>query len=157
MKKWWLAVVVFLVFGTHPLARADALATLTKFKKAVEAGDEEKANAYLQQLPPGSPERKAAQSLDKDKKNGIDREAIRKRKDFAVKYEEILLARGLDAYVKTKGEKHDILEMKWVLVNRPLAHNMARDQDMIKTLTALGFKTLELEDGYDKGWTIDLQ
>lgn len=157
MKKILVGVWILLLCGAQPSALADSLGTLAKFKTAIEAGDEEMASGYLKQLPQGSPERKAAQSLYKDKKEGIDREAIRRRKDFAVKYEEILLSRGLDAYVKTKGKTHDTLEVKWVLVNRPLAHNITRDQLLMKTLAALGFKTLALEDGYDKGWTVSVQ
>lgn len=59
-------------------------------------------------------------------------------------------------YVKVKGKNSDILEIKYVLMSRPLVYKLANDGKVYQTAKEWGFKKIVFSDGYDSSWTYDL-
>lgn len=49
------------------------------------------------------------------------------------------------------------LRLKWILVSRVVAHQFSQNREIWQTMETLGFKRLEITDGYDEQWywTID--
>lgn len=111
--------------------------------------------------PPQPTDRKLQAEIEKNrekiKKQEIadqKRQAGDNRKTFAKEYERKLLDKGMDVYVTTIGKDCSTLKLKWVLVSRPLVHQICNEDGMMGTLRSLGFKKFILADGYDKSWTI---
>jgi len=67
---------------------------------------------------------------------------------YAESLEENFLDEGLDIYVSVHGPENTTLRLKWVLASRVTAHQL-RTQDNFLTWRSLGFKRVELRDGYD--------
>lgn len=74
------------------------------------------------------------------------------RREFAKQYESRLLDQGIDATVTTPGREATTLRLRWILVSRVLAHQMGKDPELFASLRRLGFKRLEISDGYDEEW-----
>lgn len=76
--------------------------------------------------------------------------ALARRREYATQLERTYLQDGKDVHVSVRGTNGTTLHIQWVLVGRPLAYQMGNDEDVIHTLRTLGFKRLELSDGYDE-------
>ena len=74
------------------------------------------------------------------------------RRQFAASYESSLLDQGIDATVTVSGTHATTLRLKWILVNRVLAHQFSQKPDLFTSLRSMGFKRLEITDGYDESW-----
>jgi hypothetical protein len=75
------------------------------------------------------------------------------RRSWAREYENSLLRRGIDATVTLRGEHATTARIKWVLVSRPLAFQLGESPEFLPTLRGLGFKQVEITDGYDEAWS----
>ncbi len=96
---------------------------------------------------------------------GIDKqlEAIKtnrlsggERRQAAEIWQAELLKQGMDAYVFTSGKNATTITLKYILVNRPLAHNLG--PLMENRFRALGFTKFYMTNGLEynhEGWTFD--
>ncbi|HVP43271.1 MAG TPA: zinc ribbon domain-containing protein [Terriglobales bacterium] len=75
---------------------------------------------------------------------------------FAKIVENQMLDEGWNMDVTAIGAKHTTLRMKWALVSKVMAHQMSQKSDIFDTARQLGFKRLELTDGFDETWTWNL-
>jgi hypothetical protein len=67
-----------------------------------------------------------------------------------------MLDQGYNCDVHAIGSKHTTLQMKWALVSKVMAHQMSRRSDIFDTARQLGFKRIELTDGFDETWVWNL-
>ena len=150
--------------STLTLSPADHL---KEYKKFIQNGDFANANIHMRALPQDSAEynearkfygnsKKERAAIEVKQKKAQAQALIQTRKAFAKTYEENLLQRGMNAYVTTHGQDHSVLQVKFILISRPLVHQLSNDNDFIESLRAMGFKKLKLTDGYDENWTITL-
>jgi hypothetical protein len=79
----------------------------------------------------------------------------RAREMYARAYESRLLDDGLNVDVTTSGTGSTILKLKWILVSKVIAHQVAKG-DLLTELRAMGFKRFVITDGYDETWYWDL-
>lgn len=84
------------------------------------------------------------------------RQAVLDRRAFAERLEEWFLDNSMDAHVRTRGSDATTLEMEYILFSRVWSHQF-REGEHWATLQALGFKRVEMKDGYDFSvyWTLD--
>lgn len=78
------------------------------------------------------------------------------RKSYARDLERRFLDDGMNIRVVTRGNDHTTLRITYVLVDRVWAHQMSKNGEMFSTLRQMGFKRLELRDGYDESYYWDL-
>ena len=67
---------------------------------------------------------------------------------YAETLEDDFLDEGLDIYVSVHGAENTTLRLKWVLASRVTAHQL-QTQDNFYTWRSLGFRRVELRDGYN--------
>jgi hypothetical protein len=84
------------------------------------------------------------------------RDALKRRETYADRLEREYLSKGMDVRITLVGSGKTTIRMQYILAGRPLAYQMANDPEIRSTLQSLGFKRLELSDGYDETYTIDL-
>jgi hypothetical protein len=84
-----------------------------------------------------------------------ERRAARQR--FAEEYEKKMLTKGMDFTVRATGPQRRTLDMKWILVSRPLAYQLSQDQEVVENLQQMGFRRVIIGDGHDErySFTID--
>jgi hypothetical protein len=122
------------------------------------------AKKHLMAIPQNTPESAKKEKLLKEvlrREKEIQKAAkivaekvmIQQRKDFAKKYEMSLLDKGMDTAVSTLGKNYSILQIKWVLMNRPLVYKFINDEAAMSNLKKMGFKRIVFTDGYNKTWT----
>jgi hypothetical protein len=75
---------------------------------------------------------------------------------MAKSIEDSMLAEGYDIDVNAVGGNHTTLRIKFILVNKAFAYQMAHSSEIIDNARAAGFKKIVLTDGYDEQWHIDL-
>jgi len=68
-----------------------------------------------------------------------------------------MLDAGLDVDVKAIGPKHTTLRVKWVLVSKVVAHQLTKQSDFFQSARELGFRRIEMTDGYDETWSWKLE
>lgn len=78
------------------------------------------------------------------------------RRAFGEQYEQTLLGQGIDAQVSVRGQQATTLRLDWVLANRPLVYQFGQDGEKLEFLRSMGFRRLEITDGYDRSWVFDL-
>jgi hypothetical protein len=76
---------------------------------------------------------------------------------FAKTVENQMLDQGFNFDVVTVGAKHTTLRMKWALASKVAAHQISENTQMFETARELGFKRMELTDGFDFTWSWNLQ
>jgi hypothetical protein len=74
------------------------------------------------------------------------------RLEYARRLESNFLDNSLDIDVSTSGASATTLKMKYILAGRVFAHQMSQNTEMWTQLRTLGFRRLELTDGYDFSW-----
>ena len=140
---------------------------LTEAKKALSGGRVTDAKDHLSFITETSPEyaesrvllmkvARREKEIEKTSKIVAATLMIEQRKQFAKTYEKNLLDQGMDVYASTYGKDNTVMEIKFVLINRPFVHNFLKDASAIATLRSLGFKKLILTDGYDSTWSVNL-
>ncbi len=80
------------------------------------------------------------------------RDAENQRVGFAARLENSMLDGGMDVKVRAGGLNHTTLFVQWILADRVLVHEWQKSLDF-DALRSLGFKRMELTDGYDHTWT----
>lgn len=74
---------------------------------------------------------------------------IATRRVYAKTLENNLLDKGMDVKVTTRGRNATTLHLQYVLFNRVWSHKFSEDAELMGTIQKLGFKRLEMSDGYD--------
>jgi hypothetical protein len=85
----------------------------------------------------------------------IQKQQIQARVDFANRMEKAFLDQGMDVYVTTPGKLKDTLKLKYVLMSRPMVHQMMQST-LPDNAKKLGFKRMVFTDGYDESWSANL-
>lgn len=75
-----------------------------------------------------------------------------RRRDHARVVEQNLLDQRMDATATVSGQNATTLRIQYVLFNRVWANEFSKNVEMFTTLRSLGFRRLELTDGYDFEW-----
>jgi hypothetical protein len=78
------------------------------------------------------------------------------RAAYADELERLYLDKGMDVYVTVSGPDKTVIKLEYVLMSRPLVHQMSNDDSVMTVLRSLGFKKLVLSDKYDSSWTVSL-
>jgi hypothetical protein len=99
--------------------------------------------------------RAAEQTKQEAKQSAADAEAA--RIGFATTVENEMLDQGWNFDVTTLGTQHTTLQMKWALASKAVAHQLTENTEMFDTARQLGFKRMELTDGFDQTWTWKLE
>jgi hypothetical protein len=63
----------------------------------------------------------------------------------------------MDVEVTIAARAATTIRMKWVLASRVTAHQFSKNGEFFQNLRNLGFRRLELTDGYDFNWYWDLR
>jgi hypothetical protein len=79
-------------------------------------------------------------------------EARDRRTSYAARLESEYLDKGMDVTVTTRGKDATTLHLKWILVSRPMAHQLSKS-GVLETLRGLGFTRFIITDGYDESWS----
>ena len=72
------------------------------------------------------------------------------------KLENSMLDEGYSVDVNAIGTDHTVLRIKWILTNKALAHQFAKQGDFFASCRSAGFRRVEITDGYDETWYWDL-
>jgi hypothetical protein len=80
---------------------------------------------------------------------GLDRAA---RDAMATTLENRLLDEGYNVDVKAIGKDHTVLHLRWILVSKVLAHQLSEEGTFFSNARSVGFKKVEITDGYDETW-----
>lgn len=75
---------------------------------------------------------------------------------YGNRLEEQYLKMGLDIYVTVEDTENRTIQLRWVLVSRPMAYQTSHDQSFLEVLRTLGFTKLVLTDGYEETWSYGL-
>ena len=78
------------------------------------------------------------------------------RASFARRLETTYLDKGMDVTVSVSGANNTVIKLKYVLMSRPLVHNLVKDGDVISTFRSQRFKKAIFTDGYSNTWTYDV-
>lgn len=76
---------------------------------------------------------------------------------FAKTVENQMLEQGWDFDVVATGASHMTLRMTWPLASKVAVHQISQNTQMFETARELGFRRMELTDGYDQTWSWKLQ
>ena len=74
------------------------------------------------------------------------------RDSMAQLLENRLLDEGYNVDVKAIGKDHTVLHLRWILVSKVLAHQLSEDHSFFSNARSVGFKKVEITDGYDETW-----
>jgi hypothetical protein len=147
------------------LAEGKRILAQVGYAKPDEAGDLWRVRAGAERefraIQKGAKEYKEAQrvlaEMERTEKDAKLQSGRAERRAFAVTYERSLLGQGIDAHVTVSGKYDDVLNVKYILVSRPMAYQLSQSEEFIGGLRKLGFSRVNLEDGYDSSWYIDLK
>ncbi len=88
------------------------------------------------------------------KKQAAEAAAVNRvlRDTMAKTFENNLLDKGYNVDVAAIGKDHTTLHIKWVLVSKVLAHQLSQQADFFDNARKIGFKRVEITDGYEETW-----
>ena len=88
------------------------------------------------------------------RKHAVEEAALNRalRDSMAQTLENKLLDEGYNVDVKAIGNDHTTLHIKWILVSKVLAHQLSQEGSFFSNARAVGFKRVEITDGYDETW-----
>jgi hypothetical protein len=150
--------------GQH-LEKARQLLVAGARQEEVELGER-----HLAALPSGTPEYAQGKTIQKQyeadakiqaqhlkaaeqEKVAADAATNRILRDLLAKaFENNLLNLGYDVDVNAVGKDHTTLRIKWLFVSKVLAHQLSQKPDFFEEPRKLGFKRIEITDGYDETW-----
>jgi hypothetical protein len=78
------------------------------------------------------------------------------RREFAKRLEHLMLNHGRDVYVSASGPRATTLTIRYVLISRPLIHQLTQDGTFVSRVRDAGFRSLVMTDGYNNTWRWDL-
>jgi len=104
--------------------------------------------------PAGSPGNTAPSSENMKKEDAPV--TAKAREEFASSYEQRMLSEGMDVHVRVSGNDKKTIQVKWVLLSRPLVYKLTREGDMLENFNSMGFTKVILTDGYNSTWSYDL-
>jgi len=78
------------------------------------------------------------------------------RKEFVRKLENDFLGNGVDVRLTTSGAKGTILNLRYVLVSRPLLYKLANESTFLENAKHVGFARVHFTDGYGAAANYDL-
>lgn len=78
------------------------------------------------------------------------------RKLYIKETENKLLDQGYDCYLSLLGKKQNELQIKFILMSRPVVHKMSKDPDFISTISKIGFTKVHFTDGFNDSWTLPI-
>ena len=90
-----------------------------------------------------------------EKENAQVQEAARIA--FAKTVEDQMLDQGFNFDVVAVGARHTTLRVTWALATKVEAHQISQNTEMFENARALGFKRMELTDGFESEWAWKLQ
>lgn len=128
--------------------------------EAVAIGDRLKVDeALIRKMSDATYDRWAKRDEANRKADAIkrDKENLPIRRQYGKAVEKFFLDQGMDVYVTIEGPEARTLRLKYILMSRPLAHQISNNVKTLDTWRALGFRTVVLTDGYDKTWRLDLR
>ena len=163
MKLVYMLIIVVLLATT--VFAEELSQKLKDYQKAIAASDFQAANQLTRTM--NDTEKKQARKIyvitkkqQKEAKKKQEIETQKKltpaRKEFAKKYEQDMLQKGLDVYASTLGKDHSTFKIKFILTSRPLVYKLVNDEGFTGTLKGLGFNKLVMTDGYNDTWTVKL-
>ncbi len=91
-------------------------------------------------------------------KLATEREAslLQRRRAYARIAETNFLDGGRDYYVSTEGPESRTLRIKYILMSRPMVHQINNSATTVQAWRDLGFRSVILTDGYRESWTLKL-
>lgn len=81
---------------------------------------------------------------------------LQARKAFAQATEDRFLSQGMSATVTAQGANSTTLQIKFILVSKAFAYQVQHAEDFLTACRQLGFKKIDMRDGYSEGWTLTL-
>ena len=78
------------------------------------------------------------------------------RDQMAKNIENSMLDKGYNVDVIAIGKDHTVLHLKWVLVSKVMAHQLAKQGDFFENARKVDFKKVEITDGFKETWYWDL-
>ncbi|MBM4283714.1 MAG: hypothetical protein FJ128_00475 [Deltaproteobacteria bacterium] len=94
--------------------------------------------------------------MDRLAKKAKEKDLEAKRILYAGLLENEFLNRGYDISVKVLGKESRTLKLKWVLMGRPLVHQLTNDGKLAAKWREMGFKKVIFTDGYRAAWDLTL-
>lgn len=82
---------------------------------------------------------------------------VSQREAYVEKLDRAMLESGMDARVTLGGKHKDKLKIKWVLIGRATAHEMAHEGGILVAAEKIGFKRVTFTDGYYESFYYDLE
>lgn len=74
------------------------------------------------------------------------------RVQLAKTIENKMLDEGLNVDVSAIGPAQTVLHIKWILVSKVIAHQLAKEASFFSTAREAGFNRVEITDGYNETW-----
>jgi hypothetical protein len=74
------------------------------------------------------------------------------RDAMAKTLENKMLDEGYNVDVNAIGADHTTLRIKWILVSKAMAHNLSKQGDFFDNARKVGFRRVEITDGYEQTW-----
>lgn len=135
--------------------------------KPTDTRELDTADLYLKAIDDKTPEAKEAKLLlvESKKQRGVLEKKLEVataetkkilRKTAIEKLEKDLLSKGMDFYFTFEGKNEDTLRVKYVLMSRPVVHQITNETDFLSNMATLGVKKVIFTDGYDDTWSYDL-
>lgn len=140
---------------------------MLKNKKPLNAADIGTIQKHLRSIAPTLPEHKEVpallkqtdaheQRLIKELAAKLRAEGIADRQRYVEKLETEYLNKGYDVHLSATGPQKTIFTFKFVLVSRPLVHQLINSDSFMGSLRSRGFEKAIFTDGYSGGWTVDV-
>ena len=79
------------------------------------------------------------------------------RERYVENLDRVMLETGVDAVVTAHGKYKDRLKIKWVLMGRAMAHQMANDAGIVAAAEKIGFTRVTFSDGFYESFHYDLE
>jgi len=100
---------------------------------------------------------KAARVRERDEEAKRLRTAASARKAYGELLRNRFLDQGMDIKVNVTGDHNDRITLRWALFNDVWTHRMQKEDGLIPEMNALGFKRVDVTDGYDYHmyWTMN--
>ena len=89
-------------------------------------------------------------------RENVARESAERRREWARKYERLMLGQGRDVTARADGPNATTLRITYILIGRPTAYQLMNDASFVGNLRSEGFRRVVLSDGYDSRYSFDI-